>query len=146
MKPTLRLLAVLVVSIAAVAGMAQEPQLPTGNWRSTASATYTNPALTGAELYLSIDVAKDGSFQGVWGQYLCNAYPGAYGISIYSCNRTGSNVFPVDSALVAKASSTWSNWGAALSVDRAQRRRAGPRSASRLAGQRRHSLPCAPDA
>lgn len=91
MTPTLRLLAVVAVSIATATGVAQEPQAPAGNWRSSASATYTNPALTSAELYLSIDVAKDGSFRGVWGQYLCNAYPGAYGISIYSCNRLGSN-------------------------------------------------------
>ena len=91
MKPTLRLLTVVAVSIATATGVAQELQLPTGKWQSSASATYTNPALTGAELYLSIDVAKDGSFRGVWGQYLCNASPGAYGISIYSCNRFGSN-------------------------------------------------------
>jgi hypothetical protein len=90
MKPTRRLLAVLTVSIAAATGLAQEQQLPTGNWQSTSTATYTNPALTGAELYLSIDVAKDGSFRGLWGQYVCNAYPGAYGTSIYSCSRIGS--------------------------------------------------------
>jgi hypothetical protein len=89
MKPTLRRLTVLALSSVTATGLAQE--LPTGNWQSSASATYTNAALTGAELYLSIDVAKDGSFRGVWGQYLCNAYPGAYGISIYSCNRSGSN-------------------------------------------------------
>lgn len=91
MKSMLRRLTVLVVSIAAVTGVAQEQRLPTGNWQSASTATYTNPALTGAELSLNIDVAKDGSFQGVWGQYLCNAYPGAYGISIHSCNRIGSN-------------------------------------------------------
>lgn len=90
-RPTTRCLAVLAAATAAAAGaFAQEPQLPAGLWRSPASATYTNPALTGAELYLSIDVAKDGSFRGVWGQYFCNTYPGAYGISIYSCSRIGS--------------------------------------------------------
>ena len=51
MTPTLRLLTVAAISIATATGVAQEPQLPTGNWRSSASATYTNPALTGAELY-----------------------------------------------------------------------------------------------
>lgn len=90
MKSTLRRLTALAVSIAAATGMAQEQQIPTGNWQSASTATYTNPALTGAELYLSIDVAKDGSFRGVWGRYLCNAYPGAYGISVYSCSRMGS--------------------------------------------------------
>jgi hypothetical protein len=91
MKTTLRRFTVLVVSLAAATTLAQEAQLPSGNWQSTAHATYTNPALTGAELYLSIDVARDGRFQGEWGQYLCDSYPGAYGISIYSCRRTGSN-------------------------------------------------------
>lgn len=91
MNTTLRRFTVLAVSLAAATGLAQEAQLPSGNWQSAASATYTNPALTGAELYLSIDVAKDGSFKGQWGQYLCNAYPGAYGISIYSCSRIGSD-------------------------------------------------------
>lgn len=85
MKLTLRRFIVLAVSIAAsvatATGLAEEVQIPSGKWRSVSSATYTNPALTGAELYLSIDVAKDGSFRGVWGQYMCNAYPGAYGIS-----------------------------------------------------------------
>ena len=40
-------------------------------------------------MYLNIDVAEDGNFRGAWGQYLCNAYPGAYGISIYSCSKFG---------------------------------------------------------
>jgi len=90
MTPMLRRLTFLAASMAAATGVAQEAQLPSGNWQSTASVTYTNPALTGAELYLSIDVAKDGSFRGVWGQYFCNASPGVYGISIYSCSRIGS--------------------------------------------------------
>lgn len=91
MKTTLRRVAILAATLAAATGVAQEAPLPSGNWQSPASATYTNPALTGSRLYLDIDVAKDGSFQGVWGQYLCTAYPGAYGVSIYSCSRTGSN-------------------------------------------------------
>ena len=65
--------------------------MPTGSWQSAGSATYTNPALTGADLYLDINVSKDGNFRGTWGQYLCTAYPGAYGISTYSCTRAGSN-------------------------------------------------------
>jgi hypothetical protein len=73
-----------------LAASAAEPQLPTGHWQSPPSGTYTNPALTGAEFFLDIDVASDGSFRGVWGQYFCTAYPGAYGISIYSCSRMGS--------------------------------------------------------
>lgn len=91
MKTTLRRFAILAATLAAATGVAQETQLPSGKWQSSASATYTNPALTGSRLYLDIDVAKDGSFRGVWGQYSCTAYPGAYGISIYSCSRTGSN-------------------------------------------------------
>lgn len=90
-KATLPRFAILVATLAPATGVAQEAQLPSGKWQSPASATYTNPALTGSRLYLNIDVAKDGSFQGVWGQYLCTAYPGAYGISIHSCTRTGSN-------------------------------------------------------
>ena len=84
-------MAFLAGTIAAVGAFAQESRIPTGNWQSARSATYTNPALTGADLYLDINVAKDGSFRGTWGQYLCTAYPGAHGISIYSCTRTGSN-------------------------------------------------------
>jgi hypothetical protein len=84
-------LALLAGTIAACGAFAQESRVPTGNWQSAASATYTNPALTGADLYLDINVAKDGSFRGTWGQYLCTAYAGAYAISTYSCTRAGSN-------------------------------------------------------
>ena len=91
MTTTCRRLAILAVTLAPATGVAQEAQLPSGNWQSSASATYTNPALTGSRLYLNIDVAKDGSFTGVWGQYSCSGYPGAYGISIHSCSRVGSN-------------------------------------------------------
>ncbi len=91
-KPVLQVLTVLAWTITVTAGaFAQEPRIPAGNWQSPGHATYTNPALTGAEMYLNIEVAKDGSFRGVWGQYFCNSYPGAYGISIYSCSKTGSN-------------------------------------------------------
>lgn len=90
MKTTLRQLAIVAATLPVATGVAQA-QLPSGKWQSAASATYTNPALTGSRLYLDIDVATDGSFQGVWGQYVCTAYPGAYGISIHSCSRTGSN-------------------------------------------------------
>jgi hypothetical protein len=91
MTPTLRRLAIVAAILTAASGEAQETPLPSGKWQSSASATYTNPALTGSRLYLDIDVAKDGSFRGVWGQYLCTAYPGAYGISVHSCSRSGSN-------------------------------------------------------
>lgn len=91
MRTTLRRFAILVATLSATTGVAQEAQLPSGKWQSSASATYTNPSLTGSRLYLNIDVAKDGSFQGEWGQYLCTAYPGAYGVSVHSCSRTGSN-------------------------------------------------------
>ena len=91
MRATLPRLAFLAATLATATAVAQEAQLPSGKWQSSASATYTNPGLTGSRVYLEIDVAKDGSFRGVWGQYLCTAYPGAYGVSIYSCSRTGSN-------------------------------------------------------
>jgi len=91
MKPTRLRPAIWAVSMAAMIGMAQEPQAPAGNWQSASHATYTNPALTGAELYLNVDVAKDGTFRGEWSQYLCNSYPGAYGTFIYSCQRVGSH-------------------------------------------------------
>lgn len=84
-------MAFLAGTIAALGTFAQESGIPTGSWQSAGSATYTNPALTGADLYLDINVSKDGSFRGTWGQYLCTTYPGAYGISTYSCTRTGSN-------------------------------------------------------
>ena len=83
--------AVVSVILTVASGIAQETQFPSGKWQSSASATYTNAALTGSRLYLNIDVAKDGSFQGEWGQYICTAYPGAYGVSVHSCSRTGSN-------------------------------------------------------
>ena len=73
-----------------LAASAAEPPLPTGHWQSPGSGTYTNPALGGAEMYLKIDVANDGTFRGVWSRYFCTTYPGAYGISIYSCTPTGS--------------------------------------------------------
>jgi len=91
MKPARRLAVLAALTVAAVGAFAQEPQAPTGKWRSAERATYTNPALTGAELYLDIEVTKDGSFRGAWGQYFCTAYPGAYGISVHSCTRLGSN-------------------------------------------------------
>lgn len=92
MNTTLVQPAVLAGTIAvAVGAFAQEPHVPVGNWQSPGHATYTNPALTGAALYLSINVAKDGSFRGEWGQYFCNSYSGAYGIFVYSCNRIGSH-------------------------------------------------------
>lgn len=91
MRTMLRRLPILAATLAAATAVAQEAQLPSGEWQSSASATYTNAGLTGSRLYLDIDVAKDGSFQGVWGQYICTAYPGAYGVSIYSCSRSGSN-------------------------------------------------------
>lgn len=90
MTATLRCLALLAASMAApFCAVAQDARIPAGNWRSPQSATYTNPFLAGAELHLNIDVAQDGSFRGTWGQYLCNAYPGALGLSIISCSAFG---------------------------------------------------------
>ena len=80
---------------AAASASAQEPQRPTGKWRSGAAETHTNPALAGAGLYLDLDVASDGSFRGTWGQYLCTAYPGAYGVAIHSCSLSHATRKPV---------------------------------------------------
>ena len=80
---------------AAVGASAQEPQLPRGKWRSGAAETHTNPALAGSGLYLDLDVAGDGSFRGTWGQYLCTAYPGAYGIAVHSCSMSPASQRPV---------------------------------------------------
>ena len=88
--------AVLAGAIAAAAGpAAQDPPPPAGAWRSGQSETYTNPALAGSGLYLDLDVARDGSFRGTWGQYLCTAYPGAYGIAIHSCSLNATARKPV---------------------------------------------------
>jgi hypothetical protein len=87
MKASWVLQAVLSGSVAvAVDAFAQEPQRPMGKWRSLGWETYTNPALTGAGLYLDIDVAGDGSFRGTWAQYFCTVQAGAYGIAVYSCS------------------------------------------------------------
>lgn len=85
-----RLTMLAALAVVALAACAAAAQVPTGHWQSPASGTYTNPALGGAEFYLNIDVANDGSFRGVWGRYFCTAYPGAYGISTYSCTKTGA--------------------------------------------------------
>ena len=53
--------------------------------------TYTNPFLAGDEFYLSIDVAKDGSFRGTWGQYFCMSSIAAQGVAIVSRSRSGSD-------------------------------------------------------
>ena len=77
MKRALQCLTLFAASIAAAVGAsAQEPAFPVGTWQSATSETYTNPlhpVLTGAELYLKIDVSNDGSFRGEWGEYFCSA-------------------------------------------------------------------------
>lgn len=71
---------------------AQEAEIhPAGNWQSARSATYTNPSMTGAEIYLDITIATDGSFSGSWGQYSCTSYPAALGLYYYSCSGTAAN-------------------------------------------------------
>jgi hypothetical protein len=96
MKPALQRVTVFAASIAAAVGaLAQEPASPVGNWQSAASETYTNPlhpALTGAELYLKIDVSNDGSFRGEWGEYFCwGGSAGAFGITTFSCRVSGKS-------------------------------------------------------
>jgi hypothetical protein len=89
MKTALRRLTVFAAFIAAAAAaLAQEPAVPVGNWQSATSETYTSPlhpALTGGELYLKIDVLKDGSFHGEWGEYFC------WGGTTFSCRLSGKS-------------------------------------------------------
>lgn len=80
--------ATLAVSVGVFAWGSQSPA---GNWQSSGHVTYTNPFLAGDEFYLSIDVAKDGSFRGTWSQYFCMSSIGAYGVAIISCSRSGSD-------------------------------------------------------
>ena len=68
MRMLSRLTILAALAVVALAACAAAAQVPTGHWQSPASGTYTNPAMTGAEFYLNIDVANDGSFRGVWGR------------------------------------------------------------------------------
>jgi hypothetical protein len=81
--------------IAAVGASAQELAFPVGNWQSATSETFTSPlhpVLTGAEFYLKIDVAKDGSFRGEWGEYFCSGVtPGAFGVNTFPCRFDGNS-------------------------------------------------------
>jgi hypothetical protein len=70
---------------------AQTAAAPAGNWQSPGHVTYTNAFLVGDEFYLNVDVAKDGSFRGVWGQYFCTQSIGAYGVAIISCSLVGKD-------------------------------------------------------
>ena len=96
MTPALHRLTFLAALMAAPVGaLAQAPALPVGNWQSASSETYTSPlhpALTGGEMYLKIDVMKDGSFRGEWGEYFCSAGPlGAYGVATFLCRFHGKS-------------------------------------------------------
>ena len=95
MKPALQRLMVFFSSIAVTAGvLAQEPAIPAGHWASVTSETYStplHPVLTGAEFYLEIEVAPDGSFRGEWGEYSCSGMSlGAYGFATFPCRFSGS--------------------------------------------------------
>ena len=99
MKPALQRVTVFVASVAvAAAAWAQEPAFPLGNWESVASETYStplHPVVTGAEFYLKINVANDGSFRGEWGEYYCSGVSiGAYGFATFPCRFSG-NAAPV---------------------------------------------------
>ena len=96
MKPALQCFTLFAASLAAAAGaLGQEPAFPVGNWQSATSETYTNPlhpVLTGAELYLEIEVSKDGSFRGEWREYSCSgASVGAFGITTFPCRFSGQS-------------------------------------------------------
>src|SRR6185436_18378229 len=67
-------LMVVSLSIATVAGSLIQQVAPTGNWQSVRNETYSSPlhpVVTGAEFYLNINIANDGSFRGQWGEYTC---------------------------------------------------------------------------
>jgi hypothetical protein len=63
------------------------PQAPAtasaGGWVSDDWASYTNPAMTSADVYLELAIADDGAFHGAWARYLCLTE--AYGI--WSCGK-----------------------------------------------------------
>lgn len=63
-----------------------QQSLPSGSWISARHATYTNPFLSGSEIHLDINIAADGSFRGLWKQYICLVSTGAYGMNIISCS------------------------------------------------------------
>ena len=94
MTPTRDCLLMAVFTVTAATALAQEPSLPVGNWQSPMNETYTSalhPALSGAELYLAIDVASDGSFRGEWGEDFCAAGAPAYGVNTFSCRYFGKS-------------------------------------------------------
>jgi hypothetical protein len=84
-----KVIALVVFIATAVGASAQEPAVPIGNWQSAASETITwalHPALTGGELYLKIDISKDGGFGGEWGEYFCSG-----GSPYFSCRLSGKS-------------------------------------------------------
>jgi hypothetical protein len=87
-------LVVLTLSVAAAAGALARVQIaPAGNWQSISNETYTSPlhpVVSGAEFYLTIDVASDATFRGQWGGYMCVPSIGAFGVSTFRCSA-GSN-------------------------------------------------------
>ena len=96
MKRALRCLTICAASVAAAGGAAaQEPAVPAGKWQSATSETYTNPlhpVLSGGELYLEIEVSKDGTFQGEWREYVCSGSSvGAFGITTFPCRFSGQS-------------------------------------------------------
>jgi hypothetical protein len=88
---TLALAALLAtpVVVETSTAQAQETRIPAGHWQSSGAGTYTNFAVTGARLYLNIDVSEDGRFRGVWGEYFCTSGSGVsvYGIPIFNCPK-----------------------------------------------------------
>jgi hypothetical protein len=59
-----------------------------GRWTSNDNVAMAGTAKAGAKFFLDIVVARDGSFQGSWEQYVCFNYPGAYGIVTVACQRS----------------------------------------------------------
>jgi hypothetical protein len=80
-KAMLALAAILAAPVIETStAQAQETRIPVGHWQSSGSGTYTNLAVTGARLYLNIDVSADGRFRGVWGEYFCTS---GSGVTVY---------------------------------------------------------------
>jgi hypothetical protein len=88
-------LMIFSVSLATAAGaLARQQTAPAGNWQSSRSETYSSPlhpVVTGAEFYLSIVVATDGSFRGQWSEYNCVPSIGAFGLNTYPCRSAASS-------------------------------------------------------
>lgn len=104
---------------------AQQPPVPSGNWQSARSETYSSPlhpVPSGAEMYLSISLANDGSFRGEWGEYFCT---GSYTFSCRFSARKGGvagrlsagGQGVIDLESLGRTTLAWNMTGAELAID-----------------------------